>query len=52
MSCRTQSRWKHLLIISIVLPLFVGNSVARAGQDVGRRQPATSTAEHGEACAR
>jgi putative spermidine/putrescine transport system permease protein len=28
---RTQSRWKHLLIISIVLPLFVGNSVRAAG---------------------
>ncbi|MGE4079650.1 MAG: ABC transporter permease, partial [Reyranella sp.] len=28
---RTQSRWKHLLIILIVLPLFVGNSVRAAG---------------------
>jgi putative spermidine/putrescine transport system permease protein len=28
---RTQSRWKHLLIIAIVLPLFVGNSVRAAG---------------------
>ena len=28
---RTQSRWKHLLIISVVLPLFVGNSVRAAG---------------------
>jgi putative spermidine/putrescine transport system permease protein len=28
---RTQSRFKHLLIISIVLPLFVGNSVRAAG---------------------
>ena len=28
---RTQSRLKHLLIISIVLPLFVGNSVRAAG---------------------
>jgi putative spermidine/putrescine transport system permease protein len=28
---RTQSRFKHLLIIAIVLPLFVGNSVRAAG---------------------
>jgi len=28
---RTQSRFKHLLIISIVLPLFVGNAVRAAG---------------------
>ena len=28
---RTQSRYKHLLIIAIVLPLFVGNSVRAAG---------------------
>jgi len=28
---RTQSRFKHLLIILIVLPLFVGNSVRAAG---------------------
>jgi putative spermidine/putrescine transport system permease protein len=28
---RTQSRFKNLLIISIVLPLFVGNSVRAAG---------------------
>jgi putative spermidine/putrescine transport system permease protein len=28
---RTQSRWKHLLIIAIVLPLFVGNAVRAAG---------------------
>ena len=28
---RTQSRCKHLLIISIVLPLFVGNAVRAAG---------------------
>ena len=28
---RTQSRYKHLLIISIVLPLFVGNAVRAAG---------------------
>ena len=28
---RSQSRWKHLLIIAIVLPLFVGNSVRAAG---------------------
>ncbi|MFI4999914.1 MAG: ABC transporter permease [Reyranellales bacterium] len=28
---RTQSRLKHLLIISIVLPLFVGNAVRAAG---------------------
>ncbi len=28
---RTQSRRKHLLIIAIVLPLFVGNSVRAAG---------------------
>jgi len=28
---RTQSRFKHLLIIAIVLPLFVGNAVRAAG---------------------
>jgi putative spermidine/putrescine transport system permease protein len=28
---RTQSRFKHLLIISIILPLFVGNAVRAAG---------------------
>jgi putative spermidine/putrescine transport system permease protein len=28
---RTQSRFKHFLIISIVLPLFVGNAVRAAG---------------------
>jgi putative spermidine/putrescine transport system permease protein len=28
---RTHSRYKHLLIIAIVLPLFVGNSVRAAG---------------------
>ncbi|MBS0520908.1 MAG: ABC transporter permease [Proteobacteria bacterium] len=28
---RTQSRFKHLLIIGIVLPLFVGNAVRAAG---------------------
>jgi putative spermidine/putrescine transport system permease protein len=28
---RTQSRYKHLLIIAIVLPLFVGNAVRAAG---------------------
>ena len=28
---RTQSRFKHLMIISIVLPLFVGNAVRAAG---------------------
>jgi putative spermidine/putrescine transport system permease protein len=28
---RTQSRWKNLLIILIVLPLFVGNAVRAAG---------------------
>jgi putative spermidine/putrescine transport system permease protein len=28
---RTQTRFKHLLIIAIVLPLFVGNSVRAAG---------------------
>jgi putative spermidine/putrescine transport system permease protein len=28
---RSQSRFKHLLIISIVLPLFVGNAVRAAG---------------------
>jgi putative spermidine/putrescine transport system permease protein len=30
-AARTQSRFKNLLIISIVLPLFVGNSVRAAG---------------------
>lgn len=28
---RTQSRFKHLLIIAVVLPLFVGNAVRAAG---------------------
>src|SRR5574338_71242 len=28
---RTQSRFKHLLIMAIVLPLFVGNAVRAAG---------------------
>jgi len=28
---RTQSRFKHLMIIAIVLPLFVGNAVRAAG---------------------
>ena len=31
---RTQSRFKHLLIIAIVLPLFVGNAVRAAGSMV------------------
>jgi len=30
---RTQSRFKHLLIISIILPLFVGNAVRAEGGD-------------------
>ena len=34
---RTQSRFKNLLIISIVLPLFVGNSVRAAGWTTRRR---------------
>ncbi len=28
---RTQSRWKNLLILGVVLPLFVGNAVRAAG---------------------
>ena len=28
---RTQSRYKHLLIMLVVLPLFVGNAVRAAG---------------------
>src|SRR4029077_11390031 len=32
---RSQSRFKHLLIIAIVLPLFVGNAVRAAGWMVG-----------------
>ena len=33
---RTQSRWKHLLIISIILQLFVGNSVRALQRQAGR----------------